>query len=662
MTTSKKNLFVSLLISLTFFLIGLFTLSDYGISWDEPIHFHRGQGYLHFFFTGEKQFTTVSGNQSYFQSNSLPAAYFFLKDSGHPPLNGILASFTNYIFYQQLGVMGDIESHHLFNILAASLLIFIVVLFASESFGAFAGIIAGLSLFLYPLFFGESRFNIKDPAEAAFFGMTIYAFWKALNTWNWKWVILAATGFALGLGTKFNILFLPVIVIPWAAYKIFFLDKAKIKLSKNFLLSSLVSPLLIAVIFFGSWPFLWENTLNNLLEIFGYYKQIGSGFNYQTSDYYLPFGLNSYPLLWIIYTTPPYVLFLASIGTVASLINFRKRDGAPILWLLWLAVPLLRVILPGTSVYGGVRQIMEYIPALALISGLGALTIKNFVKNKIPSINSNLLTIFILVGFIQIALVLIKIHPNQNVYFNSLTGGLSGAKEKNIPSYGNSFGNAYFQAIQWFNKNALPGSQVGLIQGTGLNIPKIMLREDLIFNNLSWSGSNRQGEYMLELTHQNPVRAYPYAWNYMEQVLDPVYEAKVDGVAIATLWKNDLEHSKPRFQKPESEIKSETQVNFEQKTLKIIIPQEVYLTKITIGYRDQKCDKPKGSVFLSVDGINFTPEPDSYPNEFVTEPAKKPNTLYQYFAVPKARFIKFIDNSSNSCLFNYSDITLKGFQ
>lgn len=661
MAVAQRNVLVAVFISVSFFLIGLFTLSNYGISWDEPIHFHRGQAYLHYFLTGETEFKTVSGNQSYFQSNSLPASYFLLKDSGHPPLNGILASLTNYIFYQQLGIMGDIESHHLFNILTASILVFIVVLFASESYGIFAGIIAGLSLSLYPLFFGESRFNIKDPAEAAFFGLTIYASWKAINTWNWKWVILGALGFGLGLGTKFNILFLPAIIIPWAAYKILFLDNKKTKFSKSFIISVLIAPLIIAIIFFGTWPFLWSNPWNNLMEIFGYYKQIGSGFNHQTSAYYLPFGINSYPLIWILYTTPPFILFLSAIGSIVALINFKKKDGAAILWLLWLAVPTLRVILPGTSVYGGVRQIMEFIPALALISGLGALQIKNLVIKKLPVLKPSLVIALILVGFFQIGLVLIKIHPNENVYFNSLIGGLSGAKKADIPSYGNSFGNAYYQAIKWFNNNAAPGASVGLIQGTGLNIPKIMLRGDLFFNNQSWSGMNRTGEYMLELTHQNPGHAYPYAWDYIERVLEPVYEVKVDNVAIAKLWHNDLAHSKKQFQIPEKNLNFTVKTDVQAKSLILKLDRQSILTRITLSYQTENCTKPKGSVALSTNGFDYKNEPDPYPYEFVTEPEKKPNTIYQYFAVPQTQYIRFTDESTDSCLFKTPDIKIKGF-
>ena len=662
MSTTKKGLLFSLVVSMGFFLVGLFTLSDYGISWDEPIHFHRGQGYLHYFLTGEKEFTTIGDRPSYYQSTELPAKYFFEEDSGHPPLNGILASLTNLIFYQQLGIMGDIEAHHLFNLLVSSLLVFIVTLFAFETFGFFAALVAGLSLSFYPLFFAESRFNIKDPAEAAFIGLTIYAFWKALNGWSWKWLLLSAAGFAFGLGTKFNILFLPLILGPWAVYKIFFLDKGKLNFTKKFILAIIISPVIVLTIFVGSWPFLWANPMGNLLEIFGYYKQIGTGFNYQTAGYYLPFGINSYALLWILYTTPPYILFLSLIGGIAALINFKRKDGAVILWMLWLAIPILRVILPNTSIYGGVRQIMEYIPALALIAGLGAYSLRELIQKKMRKINAQLLMMFLLVGFVQIGLVLIKIHPNQNVYFNSLVGGLSGAKEKNIPSWGNSFGNAYYQSILWLNDNAENNARVALVQGTGLNIPRYLFREDISFNNQAWSAINRQGEYMMELTHESPVRAYPYAWDYIEKTLNPVYEVRVDGVAIAKVWKNDMHNTKKKYQKQEEVIKSEVSVLPEEKTLLITLPEKNILTRVIIEHPENNCIKPKGNVSVSDDGAIYSNQPEPYPEEFVTEIDKKANTIYYYFPVSEARYIKFTDVSESSCIFLQPKVTVKGFK
>src|SRR5579859_3648461 len=155
-----------------FFSISLVTLKDYGISWDEPIHFIRGQAYLNYFLTGK---TTYNGIKlsSIYEYTSYDAKFFFSEDSGHPPLNGILAAFSNLIFFQKLHVLGDIEAYHLFNIISSSLLIFVVASFAFETLGSQAAIFAAIALGAYPLFFSEAHFNIKDPAETAFYALSI---------------------------------------------------------------------------------------------------------------------------------------------------------------------------------------------------------------------------------------------------------------------------------------------------------------------------------------------------------------------------------------------------------------------------------------------------------------------------------------------------------
>src|SRR3989344_5537409 len=183
-----KIIFLVCLIPFLFFFISLITLKDYGISWDEPLHFSRGQAYFHYYLTGKKNFDNLKDGyrRSYYQQDGLNAEYFFKNDSAHPPANDILAASLNYVFYQRLGIMGDIESLHLFNIISSTLLIFVVCLFATEVVGLSGMVVSGFTIAFYPLFFAESHFNIKDPAETFFITLTIYLFWKSLNKFNWK--------------------------------------------------------------------------------------------------------------------------------------------------------------------------------------------------------------------------------------------------------------------------------------------------------------------------------------------------------------------------------------------------------------------------------------------------------------------------------------------
>src|SRR3989344_6123768 len=139
----RSKLSLAILPSVIFLVVGVWTLPHYGMNWDEPIHFMRGQAYLHYFLTGEKDykslppypkltpdcgtdcpphpgglynFISYRGNityeealfkdnpvklfefkRSYYQSDSYTFNEFIAMEEGHPPLGGILAALTNNI-------------------------------------------------------------------------------------------------------------------------------------------------------------------------------------------------------------------------------------------------------------------------------------------------------------------------------------------------------------------------------------------------------------------------------------------------------------------------------------------------------------------------------------------------------------------------------------
>lgn len=665
--------FIIILIPLLFFILSLITLKDYGISWDEPAHFFRGQAFLNFFLTGNTDYSNLKYNSktSYYQEPSLTASYFFKVDGGHPPLNGIMAALTNYLFYQKLSIMGDIEAHHLFNILCATFLVLITIIFTTQYYGLFAGIIAGLSIASYPLLFSEGHFNIKDPAETAFFTATIWTFWNAIKSNNWRWMLASSIFFGVSLGTKFNILFLPFILIPW--YSVYILNHSEnpfrylSHIPKKISLALLAYPIIVFIIFFGSWPYLWQDLYHNTLSVFVYYKDIGIGSG--QTNYHILNGFNLFPITWIIITTPPIVLILGTIGFFTILINMIKRLNdsyfTGLLLLLWLAVPIIRVTMPHSSLYGGIRQIMEFIPALCILTGIGAvslvqLSIKLFGNNQ----NSKLIfKVLLFIAFIPHILVMFKLHPNENVYFNSLIGGIKGAQQLDIPYWGNSFGNAYLQTANWLNQNAPIGSHVALIQGTATNIPKIYFRNDINFSNSFWSGIDRTGEYLVDLTHQGYRQAYPFVWDYLDTVLIPVYEVNVEGVTIAKIWKNDMAHSKPQFiNEKKLEIKN---VSVKSNILEISFKKQYSLAKLILEYTPSgECVKMEsGLIETSLDGIKWFQEPEKIGDQQVVYyNSLEDRKITFIFSARKASYLRIIADSDKSCVLQNYSLKLTGFE
>lgn len=658
---SWKFIFV---IPTLFFIVSFLTLSDYGINWDEPIHFNRGQGYLYYFLTGKiEQDKPITDRPSFFNGYDVKALYDW--DGGHPVTSDILAAISNFIFYQKLGLVGDIQGYHLFNLFTATLAVFIVAIFAYQTYGLFASIVASLAIATYPLFFSEAHFNIKDPPETAFFALTIFAFWKSLEKGNWKWLLLSSISAGLALGTKLNIVFLPLIILPYLLFRYFYLIKNGHKFFMVFQRIPfpyrkmlILFPLIMIAIPFVTWPFLWENTLAHISKVLYYYKNIAIGFDYQPAEYRF-LGFNLYPIFWIIATSPLWVLVLSLIGIIYALLKPDKKKTTW-LWLLWLVIPIVRVSLPSTVIYGGVRQIMEFLPAMALLAGLGGhqlvLNLKQAKSLKFK--NWSLEFVCILVFGVWSLIPIIRLHPNQNVYFNFLVGGLAGAKERDIPSWGNSYGNAYWQAIQWINENAEEGAQLALVQGTGQNVPLIQLRSDINFSGTNWSGINRNGEYLMELVYQGSQRAYPYVWDYLEKFLDSVYEVKVDGVSIAKVWKNDLQHTKPQMRRNEIKYPLPRNIAWEGNSFTVDTGKLVELTRIVIQFKDTPGCSKLGIVELSHDGNSWGKEQEKLDVEQVLRSLDVEGGVNFYLAAREARFIRVNFDSENHCFSTQSKISI----
>lgn len=587
---SRKYKLIGLFIAAIFFFLNIPLIPAYGLNWDEPGHYIRGQAYIRFFLTGKQDYSDLPKLAFHYPKSSfskLPkdikyqddsqfrrSIYQYdgrtfrdyveginprLSDGGHPPLNDELASLFNLIFYQKLGIFPDIESYHLFVVLVSLILVGVVFFWTSKEYGLFAGIVTALSISLYPLFFSESHFNVKDSVEAGFYSLTVYAFYKGVVENNSKWILACALFSALALGTKFNILFAPATLISWLIiYRFEKIKRLKSPLSRNLTFGIFLIPVISSVILFASWPYLWRDPAR-IFKIFSYYKDIGFTTTYQPKEFIF-LGISTYPFQLVLFITPLVVLFLSLFGIIYALKKgFSEKHKASILILLWFLVPVARVSLPNSGIYGGARQIMEYIPAMAMLSGIGARYIvtllngyivkhfKQFSNVTIKQLKVSIKPLFplqllIVLSFIPIALRIISIHPNQNAYFNPLIGGLKGAKEENFPDWGVTLGSVYQQGVDWLNENAKQGANLALVRGLYSNIPRIKLRRDINFDNRYYSGEGKKGEYVMEVVDYNWDMFVPEEKRKYLENLESVYEVKVDEVSILKIWKNDFKY------------------------------------------------------------------------------------------------------------------------
>ena len=283
---------------------------------------------------------------------------------------------------------------------------------------------------------------------------------------------------------------------------------------------------------------------------------------------------------------------------------------------------------------------MEFIPAMAILTGIGVSKIK-------PQ--------FLLIIFALFAFVIwenIKIHPNQNTYFNQIIGGLSGAKEKNIPYWGYNYGNIYFQGVEWLNNNAVPNAKLALPIVNMVNVPRIKLRPDINFSNGHLSGSNFGGEYVMEASNNWRPESW-YAYAFYDKNLNPVYEIKVDGVVLLKIWKNDKQYLKiPIGEEKQEKIKT---IDINDGIVNIDIGKEILLSKIVIEHGNNNCEKQKGGyVRLSLDGKTWVQESEGidYPQIPVQWLGSDKNTFLFLINGKMTRYIFLDTQMKNSCVLN----------
>ena len=658
----------------TYFLVSVATLTNYGVNWDEAAHSIRGQAYLYYFLTGKKHYDQSlfrDGNRySFYQILSYDFEYQVRKDGDHPVVSDILSSFFNYIFYQKFGLVGDFEAYHLYGVVLVTIFLIFIYWWVEKFYGGVAALISVLALITYPLFFGESHFNVqKDIPEAVYLISAALSFYMAYVKRSVRWMVMVGLLSGAAIGTKLNIIFLIPAVGLWVlliGWKNFWQHVASA--GRKFPIALFSVPLIAFAVFYLSWPWLWQDPINNIVKSLGYYRSIGivSQPSFPPQYYVLGF-VNTYAAQWVLFTTPLVTLILVAFGILRAVRSSPKETNKVSLYVLILfLVPIARVSLTFTGIYGGVRQIMEYIPPMAILAGIGASWIvRSLVRYfvawvKIPKRKQVRIALLfqgiVILSFLPISLKMISMHPNESTYFNSLIGGLKGAAERNIPGWGNSLGSTYRQGVRWLNAYAEEGARVAFAFELMSSIPNVEFRPDIQFSNLYRSGPKMEGEYIIGITHEGDAKRY-FNYRYSQRFLIPLYQVMVDGVPILKVWKNDIAHADPEILKEGSSIRDIKTEIIGDKVF-IEFPKVVRLRKITVLFREEGCEIPAGGqVFMSNDGQSWAQsfsgtllESASY--NWLKHHIEKGKLQY-LFPDDRVRYLKITGNDETSCLRKY---------
>nr|WP_319510954.1 phospholipid carrier-dependent glycosyltransferase [uncultured Draconibacterium sp.] len=385
---------------------------------DELLHYPHAKRVVNWYYTGGKD------------ASCLDTPIDNLKYYGQSVDN--LTAFVNRAF----SIENEFLTRHFTGAVFFLLLLLFAGLLGKELTGSYwVAATVVLSLMLTPRLFGQAFGNLKDIPFAAGYVAGIYFIIKYLKQFpkvNWKTVI----GLGLAIAFTCSVRIGGLILFAYLGLGI-----VVIVLSKPFLLKYIVSTkscfvrllgqwlvIVLAGYFLGLlfWPYALQDVVRHPLEslsVMEHYKisikQLFEGDVIWSSS--LPWH---YLIKWILIATPEFIL-LGTLYFVAFLTyKFSKPLSEQLIIELFvfftLFFPVVYVIVIGSNLYSGLRQMLFVVPVMVVlaVSGLFEMMKSNTKKwMKIPAVA--LFFVLMILPFQHQA----KAFPADYIYFNAVSGG-----------------------------------------------------------------------------------------------------------------------------------------------------------------------------------------------------------------------------------------------
>ncbi len=460
--------FLIALVIASFSTVVLTGRSGYGLSWDEEYFYSPSRDAAHWLyralFTKDRPLSRRDIDTAWSENKELPSVVKVC-------LGTSSLAFGGYI--------DELTALRIPSAAAYALTLAIMFLFMFRRYGRAAALLTVFTYALMPRIFGHAHIGAAETITALMTLLTVICFLKGLESARWS-VILGIV-FGLALNTKINCAFLPLILLPWAHIY------HRKRYVNNFFAMVFLSPVVMVI----TWPWLWHDTVQRLLEYFHFYVShqftavyyFGQRYNYGST--LAPWH---YPFVMTVFTLPLAVLLFAMSGIIYALQNLR-REPLPVLFLWGAFLTLVISTLPASPKYDGIRLFFPAFVFFAILCGAGfAGTLRRIPKGK-PIRGAfywrdaaAVLGIAFVLG--NGALATIRSNTHSLSYFNCLIGGTRGAYNKGMETtyWGEAVNDNVLNVLNELPKGAriktlaLHNEVFNLLQRWG------KLRNDLRFN------------------------------------------------------------------------------------------------------------------------------------------------------------------------------------
>ncbi|MCL2078655.1 MAG: glycosyltransferase family 39 protein [Oscillospiraceae bacterium] len=426
---------IAVLLFLLYFIVGLLIFPSYGISTDEPMERETSMINLHYAMESIFGARTAAASQIPVKTSLLT-----YEDRYYGTALQTIPLMVEYLFGFDLSTRTVFLIRHLFtfiNYYTAGIFFFLIL---RRRFNTYIPLLGALLYILYPRFFGESFYNIKDILFFSWAIISSYFVLQWLLSKKLKHLIFAAVTIAVAANTRilgFAILLLACgfsVIIEAVNKKD---DKSIIRYLKKF--KEMLKLIALTYVFYIIiTPFLWENPLGNTIAQFVYFRELDQ---LQWNDTHLYLGKMitqyvqyHYIPVWMSVTIPLLHIIAFSIGAIVltwKMISYIMRAvGQKRLILQALTMPhiydlfffsmfmctYLGFVFFKITMYEGWRHAyMIYCPFLYVaVLGLSKATFfcKRYALLHKAFLLFVALNLIYLLGFIALN------HPYQYAYFN----------------------------------------------------------------------------------------------------------------------------------------------------------------------------------------------------------------------------------------------------
>ncbi len=575
-----KTTLAALLIAGTICALGFLFVEDFGLTLDSGFYFYRGEAYLNFLLTGEKNYAKDKIKCRFQDEFRNPFNYDLLSkeptpkkkmlynragESSYGGFTGLLSALGCEIFFKKLNLLTDIGAHHFAYIILAAISVFFYFLFVCRAFGLPVAIFSTIFLALFPRFIGHVPNNPKDSVVACLGIMAISVFWLAMQKRNWRYLIPFAALMSFAVTTKYSGYIIFAILFLWSIGYFIRNKKYSLNINKKFWGYLGFSLGLFFLLVYILTPSKWVDPWGVFSSLTGLFK-----YSYQspvtwTSEFSSPAAFDVkkkifyafFPMGLVLITTPVFTLLAGITGFFLSLKEIKKsffsnQIDNNLLIVLWFLAPIIIASLPGPAYYvRTLRHFMLFMPALCILAGLGINWFIKFAGDKLKNIlpaKPAILTVWLIIflGFSSIVVSIVDIHPYETTFFNRLIGGVAGARNVKFPGgrtgipFATDFWcNSFRSGMEWLNKNALPNSKLTVTYGEQTVVYAKELRNDIVLV--------KEADFSFDMPREGPfyVMIIPTYWEeqydgllqYCYKNLAPVYTIKSQGAPILLIYK-----------------------------------------------------------------------------------------------------------------------------